>query len=746
MRANLQAFVTQRSVQLTILLFCFYSIQCLQAERVALFYNSDYVQISEGNLFAEGSNMLATLDALGHEVNPFSSLDATDWTTILNQNDLLIIPELEIKNLNEDLPSETKILLHNYIKNGGGLIICGVVAPNPSNSGNALRLLNGVFDFDLQSGAIALSGQSSMNQNQILNTFYKDCDASVENNNSISFITGGLPVGSKRIYSDQIETNNTTVALVPFTNGKIAYLGWGWWNAAPLGDQDNGWLSILEASIKEVACKAPQAKAVNSFTLELSGEETVLDAQLLDENSVSCSELNFSVSPNTFTCEDVGTHTVLFEVTDGIGRTASTTIDLEIIDPNFVCLAVQTASITGKISTIDGDNIQAANIELLGAISTTVQTSETGNYQFQNLNLNQAYEIAPSKNDNPLNGVSSYDLILMGLHILEINPLQNPYQLIAADVDNNGYISTADIVELRKMILYQQTDFSNNESWKFVRKTYVFENPSNPFQELLPSTSYVSALSSNTQFDFVGIKIGDLNGSATVNDMQQTDERNHQDVLHLDATQQSNTTNFKLKEAKELMGFQLTLALENTNLEIQKIESDLFSPSEIHTNVDATNGLIHISCTASNAKKINKETTLFSIHYEHNTSPLFTLHPRFLQAEAYNNQQEVLNLQLSNSTNESLAENQASANLEVFENYPNPFETQTTIRFQLEQTETVQVMIFNVAGQQVYDYEGNFEAGQNEIILNADELAGSGSFIYVLKTPSKTQSMRLIKL
>ncbi len=46
--------------------------------------------------------------------------------------------------------------------------------------------------------------------------------------------------------------------------------------------------------------------------------------------------------------------------------------------------------------------------------------------------------ITPNKDDNPLNGVTTYDLVLMSRHILGLEPLNSPYKMIAADVNKSG--------------------------------------------------------------------------------------------------------------------------------------------------------------------------------------------------------------------------------------------------------------------------------------------------------------------
>ena len=116
-----------------LLIFIFLIVGNIRAEKVALFYNTDYIHIAEGNLFAEGSNLKSSLEMLGHEVIAFTDISANSISEVILKSDVIIIPELERKDLFANLEEDAKNVLHNYIANGGGLVICGVVAPNADN-------------------------------------------------------------------------------------------------------------------------------------------------------------------------------------------------------------------------------------------------------------------------------------------------------------------------------------------------------------------------------------------------------------------------------------------------------------------------------------------------------------------------------------------------------------------------------------------------------------------------------------
>jgi hypothetical protein len=122
----------------------------------------------------------------------------------------------------------------------------------------------------------------------------------------------------------------------------------------------------------------------------------------------------------------------------------------------------------------------------------------------------------PSKNNDHLNGVTTYDLVLISKHILGVEPLGSPYRMIAADANKSNSITTFDIVEFRKLILGIYDSVPNNTSWRFVPRNFVFTNPTNPWMPPIPEEIRFTIPPPTNQVSFYGIKIGDVNESAVL--------------------------------------------------------------------------------------------------------------------------------------------------------------------------------------------------------------------------------------
>ena len=184
-------------------------------------------------------------------------------------------------------------------------------------------------------------------------------------------------------------------------------------------------------------------------------------------------------------------------------------------------LTAQNATISGHIIVPNGDGIDEVTlmVDVVGndvppTGSYLISTTSGGQYSFS-LPIGTNYRITPVKDDNPLNGVTTYDLVLIGKHYNDIVYLNSPYKIIAADADHNNVINEADSLELRKLILGIYSELPDNTSWRFVRADYVFPDPTDPFTPPFPESAVTGVLTEDIEnLDFIGVKVGDVNGSA----------------------------------------------------------------------------------------------------------------------------------------------------------------------------------------------------------------------------------------
>lgn len=186
-------------------------------------------------------------------------------------------------------------------------------------------------------------------------------------------------------------------------------------------------------------------------------------------------------------------------------------------DSKKVCPAVTLdGEISGLVLTEDAKALAGVEMVLAGDKQDLVTTSASGGYQFKTLAQNGNYTIGPKLDKDPRNGVTTFDLVLVQKHILGIGLLENPYRLIAADVNGSKSISTADLIQIRKVILNLDPSFKGLPSWRFVEAKFKFNDVRNPWGDNFPEVHAIKGLSGKVQVDFVAIKLGDVNGSAEI--------------------------------------------------------------------------------------------------------------------------------------------------------------------------------------------------------------------------------------
>jgi len=171
-----------------------------------------------------------------------------------------------------------------------------------------------------------------------------------------------------------------------------------------------------------------------------------------------------------------------------------------------------TRSVSGTITNPAGEALSNVRVDI-GNRSTT--TDNQGRFNLDQLPTDISLTILPSNNVNAANGVSSLDIILVTRHILGLQSFTDPYQLIAADVNNSGSISAADLVGIQRVVLNLTSEFDGQPSWIYVPSDADL-SASTIRSGVQTSVSLGPSEESVENLNFVGVKIGDLNDSASL--------------------------------------------------------------------------------------------------------------------------------------------------------------------------------------------------------------------------------------
>jgi hypothetical protein len=420
-------------------------------------------------------------------------------------------------------------------------------------------------------------------------------------------------------------------------------------NKVVVGGMNEVWATDFLASGQIDCTPHPKADAIPGSDNNVRYYAVRQDALTADELAgLTADDLTDDFRSVFFDCDDNGAAVSVFVIgVDGAGNWDYCTVMVNVQPGADPCAQVgdpvERVAVAGLISTPEGNAVEGVNVNLSGQLSNTLTTGEGGDYMFGNLESGYDYTITPSHDANAMNGVSTFDLVLISKHILGVEALDSPYKLLAADVNNSQSVTTLDLIQIRKLILSIDTEFSNKSSWTFVRKDYVFPDPSNPWAEQTPSIINMNNLEEDyLTGDFVAIKNGDVNGSAIANSRMAAPRNvvgmfnvRTQDVAM--KTGNEYTLSFTADELAQIQGYQFTLNFDNSVLELVDInygvaKEDNFGLTHLNEGVITTSWN-----KMSGSQRLPQ--TLFSMVVRAKSdamlSELMSIGSRYTNAEAY---------------------------------------------------------------------------------------------------------------
>jgi hypothetical protein len=457
--------------------------------------------------------------------------------------------------------------------------------------------------------------------------------------------------------------------------------------------------------------------------------------------------LNPDGTPQTsvnFTCAELGTQCVELWSIDAAGNADYCETYVIVQDNLGNCPASDKINVVGALKTEMTEGVEEGIVSVDGTSTfappySYFDLSDTlGLYAVTNsVPLAATFVIAPEKDDNPLNGVTTYDLVLISKHILGIEPLNSPYKMIAADANKSGSITTFDIVELRKLILGIYTELPNNTSWRFVDKSFQFPNANNPFQTAFPETiSVADAMVTQASEDFVGVKIGDVNNTVVANATMQAEERSTSTAI-FDVEDRMVTAGEQLevmfKAADALKGFQFTLLLDGLKA-ISTVNADHVSENNFNLLPEKA---MAVSIDGAQAFKVR-----FLAEKSGKLSSMLGVSGSITRAEAYPaSKAGRLGVALRFSGKAI-----AGIGFELYQNQPNPFVNKTSIGFFLPEAGEATLSVFDETSRLVYEQKGQFAAGDNSILLNRSLINTQGVLWYQVSSGENKGVRKMIQV
>lgn len=473
-----------------------------------------------------------------------------------------------------------------------------------------------------------------------------------------------------------------------------------------------------------------------------------------EDNCTAKEDLKFYFEVNgvfetsiTLDCSHIGENEIRMYVVDEAGNSDYCTTYLVLTDPNGVC-GGGNPIISGQITTNSGNAAVDVDVFLdrnSPPSQKILQTNQQGRFSFNNLSLQNGYAVYARNNSNPMNGVSTKDLVAIQRHLLGQMPINDSYKLIAADANNDERVSVKDLVEIRKLILGINNQFQNGQrSWRFVAKDYRFSNPQNPFP-FVEQIVYDRLQKDEMSTNFIAVKIGDVTGDAQSNYGPVTQSRSYEKsfVMALDNEQvnagEMVSVPVYATDVTSLVGFQLALQLKSGSWKGVKsgklnITGDMFSVQGSH---------MLMSYAAPEDQVVGSGDILFYLEFELDkaTSPLkaVALDDMILNSEAYDADLTEMGIEL-----EARSERKLAIGYQLFQNTPNPFVDYTEISFTLPENAAWTITVFDVNGKVLKKVEGQDAKGTHSVRLDGSELNSTGILYYQLDAEGYTATRKMV--
>lgn len=526
-------------------------------------------------------------------------------------------------------------------------------------------------------------------------------------------------------------------------------------------------------------CQPPNLLCINGLTQGLDFpdcQESFVASQFvlsLSDNCTPTNQLKFGIRKAgdgmgfptdtmlTFGSCDKGFNSIEVWVKDGNGLANLCSNYVIIQDGNNDCICNNDADLYFNGCAKTSGNLRLNNFKLKtsftslpGAalpVSTNYsQTIEDSCYTLllDEIPFGQDYKatIRGERLNGPVVGVTTYDLVLISKHILAIEPFSTVYQMIAADVNKSNSVTTFDILETRKLILGIYDTFPYVPAWRFIRPIADPTQLSNFAAAVDTYQITLTNLVDDHTFEnlnFIGIKYGDINGSANLAEPP-VDERALPCLLQTEdawlEAGETRTIQLQWTENAFLEGWQLELKADPSKLQILSVEGlpeDQFVLN--HHLVRALwadgSGLLFEQGKLIITLKVKALTA-------GRLSNALFLNPDF-RPEAYVNhktatpERRALKLFFGEKTDASTL---------FFPAHPNPFSSETHFELLLENASVATLEIFDLNGGAVYLEHFNLEEGLHHITIPATTLPAQGVFTYRIQVGAAVSSGRLVRI
>lgn len=410
------------------------------------------------------------------------------------------------------------------------------------------------------------------------------------------------------------------------------------------------------------------------------------------------------------------------------------------------------ALVEGTVNNYRGLGIEDAEVRISSQVMDEMEmTDENGYFSLAQLEMGEEYTITAAKDDNPVNGLSTFALFIGQRFILGMDPPQisSPYQVIAGDANCNGAFTTLDLFIIQQLIIGTTQGFADCPSWVFVSAENELPGEFDAYNVFPYQDRYEMMVDHDVTSNFIGVKVGDILGQAVTTNLtsDELDERGMDDELVLSAIDRpiaaGETVELTLNSGNfaDMVSYQFGIDFDTQKLEYQSFEGSTNTAlsSVALGESEAQNGGLKVSWFSMDGagKDLSGEEDLLTIRFTALTAipslaEVVDISSRQLKIEAVNTSLDQFDVVLEWQSKLTDTPTTVDSRFKLYQNTPNPFQGNTDIRFELPSSMEAEMIIHDNLGRIIKRIERRFEAGMNTVELRDLQLEG-GVYYYTLR-------------
>jgi hypothetical protein len=353
-----------------------------------------------------------------------------------------------------------------------------------------------------------------------------------------------------------------------------------------------------------------------------------------------------------------------------------------------------------------------------GVIVDSVNTDASGDYLFNDIVYDE-YQLL-CYTPKPWGGANATDALGIQRHVVYLQPL-NGLNLVVADVNNNGYVSSADALQVMRRFVGLINSFAAGD-WAFDED--------------------MINLYTNVTYNFNGLCFGDVDGSFIPSSVRKEMfvellYEGHRKIVP------GQSVSIPIKFVDENIVGSVSLVI-NYPEDIIHIRDLFINTDEAFFNISHGQIRIAWSDTESKSFKENDELVLISgfIDQSFNGEEInITLGYESEISDQYANPIEGINLKIPH-----LSQGNISSSFYLNQNFPNPCYDKTLIEYSLANDGWVDLSVYNLLGEKIKCIVSEDKAsGKYNVLFDVSGLP-AGQYLYKLKVNGKYSSFTNTKI